>query len=255
MVDKKISSKEKSKNGDKSNGDVNSSKDKMGSYLALLKDIAVIVGGKNADPVVDLLVDKKHINEFIIAKKLELTINQTRNILYKLADEGLVSSIRKKDKKKGWYTYFWTFNSDKAFNLLQKRMIKEIEQLEHQLKSREVKQFYICPTCNYEVTEETALLHDFTCPECGEIYQLKDNTQIISEIKFDIGKLRKTVEEVISELLIIEGKRIKKIEREKKKLEKEKIAKRKKAAEIRRRAKNKELKKTKKKQKQKTKKN
>src|SRR3989344_5440571 len=78
--------------------------------LDLLKDITSSVGGKNAAQIVDLLLDKKHINEFIVAKKLELTINQTRNILYKLSDEGLVSSIRKKDKKKGWYTYFWTFH-------------------------------------------------------------------------------------------------------------------------------------------------
>ena len=57
----------------------------------------LVVGSK----MVSDIISNKHVNEFIIAKKLDLTINQTRNVLYKLADEGLVSSIRKKDKKKG----------------------------------------------------------------------------------------------------------------------------------------------------------
>ena len=69
-----------------------------------LKEVIVIVVGKQAEEIADLLDSSKHVNEFSIAKKLDITINQTRNILYKIADKGLVSSIRKKDKKKGWYT-------------------------------------------------------------------------------------------------------------------------------------------------------
>ena len=79
-----------------------------------LKDVVSIIVGKYAEPIVDLLNSKKHVNEFIIAKKLDITINQTKNILYKLSDHGLVSSIRKKDKKKGWYTYFWKIEIIKA---------------------------------------------------------------------------------------------------------------------------------------------
>ena len=72
----------------------------------VLKEVVSITVGKQAEPLIDLLHGKKHINEFIIAKSLGVTINQARNMLYKLADYGLVSSIRKKDKRKGWYTYF-----------------------------------------------------------------------------------------------------------------------------------------------------
>ena len=66
----------------------------------LLKEVVVIIVGKQAEPIADLLHSNKHVNEFLIAKKLNLTINQARNILYKIADYGLVSSIRKKYKKK-----------------------------------------------------------------------------------------------------------------------------------------------------------
>ena len=52
--------------------------------IKFLKSIVEHLTSKQAVPIVDLLADKKDINEFLIAKKLGLTINQTRNILYKL---------------------------------------------------------------------------------------------------------------------------------------------------------------------------
>lgn len=58
-----------------------------------LKEVVVIVVGRPVEEIVDLLDSKKHVNEFIIAKKMDITINQTRNILYKLSDSGLVSSL------------------------------------------------------------------------------------------------------------------------------------------------------------------
>lgn len=182
--------------------------------IELLRDISVIVGGKNSSNIVDLLLGKSNVNEFIIAKKLGLTINQTRNILYKLSDEGLVSFIRKKDKKKGWYTYFWTFNEERAFLLLKKNLFIEITQLENQLKSREEKRYYICKQCNIEVTEETALLHDFICPECGEVYELQDNNKSIKDINLNINKIKLKLKEVESELEVIGGKKEKKIKKE-----------------------------------------
>ena len=182
--------------------------------IDLLRDVSVVVGGKNSSNIVDLLLGKNNVNEFIIAKKLGLTINQTRNILYKLSDEGLVSFIRKKDKKKGWYTYFWTFNEERAFLLLKKTLLNEITQLENQLKSREEKRYYICKQCNIEVTEETALLHDFICPECGEVYELQDNSKSIKDINSNIGKVKLKLGEVESELEFIGGKKEKKIKKE-----------------------------------------
>ena len=64
-----------------------------------------------------------------------------------------------------------------------------ITQLENQLKSREEKRYYICKQCNIEVTEETALLHDFICPECGEVYELQDNSKSIKDINLNINKI------------------------------------------------------------------
>ncbi|MEM3074394.1 MAG: hypothetical protein QW727_00400 [Candidatus Pacearchaeota archaeon] len=191
--------------------------------IEILREISTSVGGKNGGQLIDILYHSNHINEFIIAKKLGLTINQTRNILYKLADDGLVSSVRKKDKKKGWYTYFWTFNIDKALLLLKKIIERDIEQLEYQIKSRNSKRFYICKTCNIEVGEENALINDFTCPECGEIYELNEGKDKITELTASINKLKKKLLLIDEEIKIAESKKIKNVVGEKIKVKKNKV--------------------------------
>lgn len=190
--------------------------------IKFLKFIVEELINKPAAPIVDLLIGKKDINEFLIAKKLELTINQTRNILYKLSDYGLVSFIRKKDKRKGWYIYFWTLNVYQALNLLEKKLKDELEQLESQLKNRKEKRHYFCDTCSIEVTEEVALLNNFTCSECEEIYKLSDNMQFVNQLEKKVVKIRKEIA-----LVSVEK------EKEGEKLEKKKAKKIKKAEEER----------------------
>ena len=79
-----------------------------------MEDMIVEISGKEALPVYKLLKGKDNVNEFIIANKLKISINQIRNILYKFEQYNLVSSSRKKDRKKGWYIYFFTFNQKQA---------------------------------------------------------------------------------------------------------------------------------------------
>ena len=103
--------------------------------IIILKDVVSSIAGEKAKSLVDLLSGKKNVNEFLIAKKLKLTINQTRNILYKLADEGIVSFIRKKDSRKGgWYTYFWTINPEKGMMKFKGSLTKMISDLKIQIK-------------------------------------------------------------------------------------------------------------------------
>ncbi len=195
-----------------------------------LKSIVESLVNKQASPIIDLLMDKKNVNEFLIAKKLKLTINQTRNILYKLSDYGLVSFIRKKDKRKGWYIYFWTLSINQSLVLLEENLKKELENLEAQVKSRKEKRYYVCNTCSIEINEETALLNDFVCPECEEVYELVDNREKISHLEKNIEKLTKDLEMVASERKIekekLEKKKAGKIKRAEKKSEAEKKQKR-----------------------------
>lgn len=212
----------------------------------LLKEIMISIAGKQAEEIVNLLNGKKYVNEFIIAKKLNLTINQTRNILYKISDYGLVSFIRKKDKRKGWYTYFWKLEVMKCLEFLRTSLMKKMEQIHYQIKSRETKEFYVCERCHIEFTEENALLHSFTCPECGNLLLRKDNTGVIREYNRELEKLRKELEMVDEELNKEKEKLGKSKAREMKKEENLKKETRRKAAEMRKRVKEKEAKKMKK---------
>jgi len=195
--------------------------------IKFLKDIVGEVAGKQAVEIVDLLVGKKDVNEFLIAKKLKLTINQTRNILYKLSNYRLVSFIRKKDKRKGWYIYFWTLNTLKSLELLEKRLMEELGQVEKQLKNRRIKRFYFCKTCNIEVGEETALLNNFVCPECGQVYELAKIDKTVKELENKVNRLRKDLVIIGEEKEKILEKLRKKRKRELKKIEKLKKKKRK----------------------------
>ena len=184
---------------------------------------------KQSISIIDLLAGKKNVNEFTIAEKLKLSINQTRNILYKLSDYGLVSFIRKKDKRKGWYIYFWTLDTYQSLNLLEEKLKKRLEILESQLKNRKEGRHYICNTCSIEVNEETALLNNFTCTECNQIYELSDDSEVIDMIEKNISKLNKeiklvSIEREKQEIIIekIKQKQIKKAEKMKKKLKIEK---------------------------------
>ena len=186
----------------------------------LLKEVISLVAGKQAEEIVGLLDTQKYINEFVLAKKMNLTINQTRNILYKISDFGLVSSIRKKDKRKGWYTYFWKIEILKALEFLRENLLKKIDNLEHQIKSRETKRFYVCERCHIELSEENALISNFTCNECGLILTLKDNTKLIRDLKRNKEKFQRDLKIIDEEIGKERGKEEKKRGKEMRKEEK-----------------------------------
>jgi transcription factor E len=166
-----------------------------------LEEVIAVVVGKQGEGLVDLLDGNKYVNEFLIAKKLDITINQARNILYKISDFGLVSSIRKKDKKKGWYTYFWKIEILKCLEFLRAEVLKRSEQVKNQIKSRESKVFYVCNRCNIELNEENAMMHDFTCVECGQVFEIKDNEKLLKELSRNFQRFEEKLKEIDEEIL------------------------------------------------------
>ena len=195
-------------------------------YAKLLKELVSQVAGKNTEILIDILKDEKPVNEFKIADKLKLTINQARNILYKLYNQNIVFFARKKDEKKGWYIYSWSLNVPKALERLKILKEKEMSNFNHQLNSRENKRFYKCPNECVEFNEESAMLHHFTCPECGSVMQLSSTEDLTRDLKSGIEKTKKAIDDISFELGKLNVVRLEKIE-------KERIAKRKKAKRAR----------------------
>lgn len=204
---------------------------------AYLQELIKKIAGKSAEPIIDVLYGKKNVNEFKIANTLKLTINQVRNILYRISSFTILESTRKKDKRKGWYTYFWTLNNFKALETLEKIKEKEIENLEHLLQTRQIRRFYECKTCNKELLEEAAMHHNFFCPECDQLLQPTSEDKKIKEIinkiensKKEINNIRKLIEEMRSKVKPKEKKKKvkKKFKTKAKKIKKKKVKKRKK---------------------------
>lgn len=169
--------------------------------VKLLNIIVQSIAGSQADKLVEMLYKKKNVNEFLIAKKLKLTINQMRNILYKLADEGLVSFTRKKDSKKGgWYTYYWTLDLGKSLSKYKERLENEIETLRNQISTKKSTTFFYCKNCGLEFSQESALLHDYTCHECGEALEIKETADEISSLEKEIARREQVLADVTREL-------------------------------------------------------
>jgi len=193
--------------------------------VKLLHDLVEEMAGLDTGRIVDILFGKKDVNEFLIAKKMELTINQVRNILYKLSADGLVSFIRKKDKRKGWYIYYWTLKTEKCLVKLEQSLMRKIGDLNNILNSRKTKRFYICKPCGIEVSEEKALEHGFSCEECAKVYELSDNGGPIRDTKAKVTRTEKELELIRGELETIREKEKKKRARADKKEAKEEIEK------------------------------
>ena len=237
----------------------------------LLRELVGKIAGKNTEVIVDIISTGKPVNEFKIADRLKLTINQTRNILYKLNAQSIVYSARKKDTKKGWYIYSWSFNYQKSLEKLMDIKKREVNNFEHLLESRQSKRFYICPSECLETSEENAMIHDFKCQECGQLLQFKSFDKEIAELKEKIENARKEIALIKEELDKIhverEKKDVKEMEKKKKERqvkralarkkamrEKKKLLKGKTAKALKKKPKKKEKKKTKKSKKSKSKK-
>jgi len=144
-------------------------------------------------PLVKLLYHRKNVSEFKLAEKLDLTINHTRNMLYRLQEHSLVSSLRKKDKKKGWYIYYWTFNKKHAKALFASFQKKRINELKSLLKKVSVRSYFLCESCGKRLKFEDALDHNFRCPECGDLLVEESKESFVRRIKREIKLLEKTL--------------------------------------------------------------
>lgn len=152
----------------------------------VIEDVVSEVAGADTVPLILAIKDKKNISEFKIADMLKEQINITRNMLYRLLDQNLVNFIRKKDRQKGWYIYYWTFNPKQVrfltFKLQKQKLLKLRERLEREKSA----QFFACPNGCIRLDFEQSMNFEFKCPECGSIIQHQENALEIQKIEHSI---------------------------------------------------------------------
>lgn len=179
--------------------------------------------GSDTIPIIDYLSGKENVSEFKIADDLKLELNIMRNQLYRLQKHNLLTFKRKKDKKKGWYIYFWTPNLSDIPHLYLKIKREELERVQSRLEREKRSTFFSCDNGCMRLSFEQAMEFNFTCPECGEIMNEKDNSKVIEELEKKEELLKKEISDFEKEYFdLLKENSIKKINEKDNKKEEEK---------------------------------
>jgi len=158
------------------------------------KIIEQVVGeavGQDAILIIRALKNKKNISEFKIAEEVKIEVNIVRNILYRLYDQNLVTFIRKKDKVKGWYIYYWTFNPQRIKYLMKTLKKRKLEKLKERLTREQSSDFFICQNNCIRLDFDQSTEFEFKCPECGNLLHQEDNQKTVEDIKKSVIELEK----------------------------------------------------------------
>jgi len=155
-----------------------------------IRDIA----GDDVVPLVQLIKGRSHVSEIKIADKLEVTVNNVRNMLYRLEAYNLVTFVKKKDKKKGWYVYFWTLDMGRLRDSTIKRKGGILLKLRERIRRERMGQFFNCPDKHIRVNLENAMENEFKCPECSLQLVSEDNAKLITNMEKRINKLTDEIE-------------------------------------------------------------
>lgn len=151
------------------------------------------VAGEDTIPVIQFLKKKANVTEFVISDKTNISVNRVRNMLYRLQSQNLVTYYKRKDRLKGWYMSYWSFNplglKDAALNLEKRRLDQLKERVEKEEAYRGL--FYICKNMCVRADFDTATNMNFLCPECGQVLEQHDNAETITALKKKIKQMEK----------------------------------------------------------------
>ncbi|MBS3165383.1 hypothetical protein J4439_08200 [Candidatus Woesearchaeota archaeon] len=157
----------------------------------LVKEVVSEVVGEDVLPLIAYLKGKRNISEFTIAESIDIEVNEARNMLYRLHGMHLVTYHRKKDKEKGWYISYWTFNPSRVVELKDRLHLERVAALKERLRREEqnLNAFFICTSMCSRLEFERAMEYDFKCPECGTLMTQQDNSKTIEHLRARIQDL------------------------------------------------------------------
>ena len=159
----------------------------------LVRDVSSEIVGDDGKAVVDRIYGKKDVSEFEIAEMFGDDINVARNVLYRLHNEHLVFSTKRKDKSKGWYVYYWTLNLPRFKDLSIQLSNNKIMNLKRRLEREKDQMFFTCTNNCVRLDFEVATDFEFKCPECNCVLMEEDNTNKITRIEKELAELQKSI--------------------------------------------------------------
>jgi len=156
-------------------------------YEDSLVKIAGLLGGEEYIKVVRALLNNEDSTDEEIASATGLKINTVRKVLYDLFGRSLISGIRVRDLKRGWYVYRWRAQREQVDSFIATQKKKLLEKLRQRLRYEEQHEFYHCNNSNCpKRTFEQALEVFFKCPTCGATLTAVDNGGLVQLLKWKI---------------------------------------------------------------------
>ena len=138
--------------------------------------IAAMIGGDEYLKVARSLLKTEDATDEEIASSTGLRINMVRRVLYDLFGKGLITGVRVKDERKGWFVYRWRSRRDEVENFIENQKKKIMNRLQQRLNYENSSDFYHCGNgdCSRS-TFEDALDQFFKCPSCGQVLKRDDS--------------------------------------------------------------------------------
>jgi transcription initiation factor TFIIE subunit alpha len=152
--------------------------------------IASLLGGEDYVKVARALLNNENATDEEIASATGLKINSVRKALYDLFGRSLITGIRVRDLKRGWFVYRWKAQHDQVDGFIEAQKRKALERLRSRLGYETEHEFYNCetPTCK-KLTFEEAMEAFFKCPSCGMSLNLIDNAEFKRALEWKIKQM------------------------------------------------------------------
>jgi transcription initiation factor TFIIE subunit alpha len=158
--------------------------------------ISAMIGGDEYLKVARSLLKAEDATDEEIASSTGLRINMVRKVLYDLFGKSLITGIRVKDERKGWFVYRWRSRREEVENFIEKVKKKIGDRLQERLDYENSSEFYHCGNedCS-RVTFEDALEDMFKCQSCGKILNLKKNDKAKKAFAKKIDIIKKDMQQ------------------------------------------------------------
>lgn len=152
--------------------------------------IAGLIGGEEYVKVARALLNTEDVTDEEIASATGLKINIVRKVLYDMFGKALITGIRVKDEKKGWFVYRWRAKQDHVDNFIENQKKKILDRLYKRLEHEDSTEFYHCgnhdcPRVKFDVAIEMF----FKCPNCKGPLNMVDNSRVKDALRYKIDQI------------------------------------------------------------------
>jgi len=156
--------------------------------------IASLIGGEEYHKVARALLNTEDATDEEIAGATGMRINIIRKVLYDMFGKALITGIRVKDEKKGWFVYRWRAKSDQVDNFIDNQKKKILERLQKRLEYEESSEFYHCGNNECQrIKFDVAIESFFKCPACKGNLSMVDNNYTKEALRYKIDQIMSEV--------------------------------------------------------------